>query len=73
LIVALRLPLEIHSNGTLISHVGLYIVCAILYLQAAIRAKWDAKNNGSLIDALNEEFGAFSKSVKKVFIAQVWI
>jgi hypothetical protein len=41
--------------------------------QAAIRAKWDAKNNGSLIDALNEEFGAFSKSVKKVFIAQVCI
>jgi hypothetical protein len=39
--------------------------------QAAIRAKWDAQNNGSVIDCLNKEFGAFSKSVKKVFIAQV--
>jgi hypothetical protein len=51
-----------------------YILCVYHdCLQAAIRAKWDAKNNGSLIDALNEEFGAFSKSVKKVFIAQVWL
>jgi hypothetical protein len=43
----------------------------IVHNQAAIKSKWDAQNNGSVTDCLNKEFGMFSKSVKKVFVAQV--
>jgi hypothetical protein len=48
------------------------ILCVDCYVkQAAIKSKWDAQNNGSVIDCLNKEFGMFSKSVKKVLVAQV--